>query len=253
MGWLYAIESLIIPPGINLLLFILAMMIVKRWRRTAALLTLISVISLYLFSTGIVADSLIRSLQQYPALSLTDLEAEPEAAAVVILGAGRYAAAPEYEQRDAISPLTLERLRYGAKLVNQLKVPILLSGGRRNGESTAEAVLMNQVAVAEYGLSPSMLEVKSANSYQAANFIAEQLQEKGINTLFVVTHAWHMPRVVYLLRQRGFAVVPAPMGFNATVDSHLSWLPRASSLMVSTRAFHEMLALKVAQIQLMFK
>ena len=248
MSWMHGIEQLILPPGLTIVLLLMAGILYRRYRKTAWGLALSGLLALYLFSTPIIARALMSQLETFPALNLTTLQAQPERAALVILGAGRYVKAPEYGERDDISALGLQRLRYGSKLAAQLEIPILLSGGRRNGESTAESVLMNQVAVDELQLTPSYLEVKSRNTFEAAINIAEQLKDKPIDTLFVVTHAWHMPRAVYLLRQRGFAVVPAPMGFVTTEPLTLSLLPSARALMLSQRAVHEMLSLTFSQI-----
>ncbi len=56
--------------------------------------------------------------------------ANPEV--IVILGGGRRKGAletpTEYKQQD-LSPNSMERLRYGARLAKQTKLPILVTGG----------------------------------------------------------------------------------------------------------------------------
>ena len=69
-----------------------------------------------------------------------DAAAISQAQAIVIVAGGRHRNAPEYGG-ETVNPLTLERLRYGARLARASGLPILLSGGAPSG-GTAEALLM---------------------------------------------------------------------------------------------------------------
>ena len=187
----------------------------------------------------IVARQLLINLQQYPALQMTELTKGPSDAAIVILGGGRYSAAPEYGYRDEISPHTLTRLRYGAVLAKKLELPIVLSGGRRNANATSEAVIMNQVMVNVFNMNPKYLEVNGINTHQQAVAVKEQLSETDYNNIYLVTHAWHMKRAVAEFSHQGFNVIPAPMGFSATSRAEFEFLPSAAALSSTSRALHE--------------
>src|SRR3989338_3835159 len=87
----------LLPPGFNLIMGFTGFIIQKRWRMLGRLIVLISLISLYLLSTPIVAQILIDGLQyQYPHIRWEDLLNQNRSAAIVVLGGG-YSKAPEYE------------------------------------------------------------------------------------------------------------------------------------------------------------
>ena len=63
---------------------------------------------------GPVARVLVAPLERTPPVTREALQGfDPEA--IVVLGGGRRAHAPEYEG-ETVSPATLERMRYGARL-----------------------------------------------------------------------------------------------------------------------------------------
>ncbi|MBK7593641.1 MAG: YdcF family protein, partial [Betaproteobacteria bacterium] len=65
------------------------------------------------------------------------------AQAIVIPGGGVRRNAPEYGG-DTLGRLTLERVRYGARLAKQTGLPLLVTGGSVTGNTVPEAVLMKE-------------------------------------------------------------------------------------------------------------
>ena len=236
------IEILLLPPGLLIPFLILAGLWYRR-RKMLATVSLISGIALVLiFSMPAVARAMLKDLQVHEPVVLEAL-AEKQNLVIVVLGGGRYANAPEYDNQDQISPATLERIRYAAHLNRQLKLPMLLSGGRRNADSTPEAVMMNKVLVDEYNILPVYLEVNAANTHQQAIEVKALLKDETVAHLILITHAWHMRRAEYEFSYQGFNVIPAPMGFLATSEQHVSYLPSAAAMAISARALHEKYAL----------
>lgn len=235
LQWL---EFLILPPGIALCLLLIALVISRHSPMISFFISLSGIISLYLLSTPLVAGYLLTSLQIHKALEPLELSRGEAKGAIVILGGGRYSAAPEYEYRDEVSPLTLERLRYGAHIADKLKLPIVLSGGRRNSNATSEAVIMNQVMVNVFNMNPQFLEVEGTNTIEQAIKV-KALLDPEIKQIYLVTHAWHMKRAVLEFQTAGFNVIPAPMGFAATAEMEKVYLPSASALSSTSRALHE--------------
>src|SRR5258708_33259730 len=86
----------------------------------------------------VVATALAGLLENRPPYEKINLK---EAQAVVILGAGSYAAAPEYRS-DTVGPNTLERVRWGARLHRLSGLPMLVSGGNPVATRTSEAAQM---------------------------------------------------------------------------------------------------------------
>lgn len=129
------LETLFMPPALNIWLIIFGLVI---WRRRSLLgktAVIISLLLLWVLSAPITARLLIAPLEnRYPALTQQDLQT-PGAKAIVVLGGGRAREAPEYGGRDTLAESTLLRVRYGAYLYRALvdegeePVPLLVTGG----------------------------------------------------------------------------------------------------------------------------
>lgn len=237
--FLYILEFFLLPPGSTLLLLFIALMISRRLPLISFFTSLSAILLLIVLSMPIVARQFLINLQEYPALQMAELTKDSSDAVIVILGGGRYSAAPEYGYRDEISPHTLTRLRYGAALAKKLELPIVLSGGRRNANATSEAVIMNQVMVNVFKMNPKYLEVNGINTHEQAIAVKEQLAETNYKNIYLVTHAWHMKRAVTEFSHQGFKVTPAPMGFSATSKAQFEFLPSAAALASTSKALHE--------------
>lgn len=178
---------------------------------------------------------LIRSLEVYPAVDPAVLG---QARAVVVLGGGISHDQPEYAA-DVSSRATLERLRYAAFLYNQHDLPILVTGGNPSG-GEAEGWVMKRELESLFNVPVRWLETQSDNTAENAEFSRAILQADGVDTIALVTHAWHMPRAKRMFEQAGFTVVPAPTGFH-TVDMKgiMNFIPQTSYLNLSNIAIRE--------------
>ena len=244
---LHTLEFFLLPLGISLLLLLISLVISRRRPRLSFGISLTSLLLLAFFSSPMVARKLLMNIQEYTPIQISE-HTDTDGSAIVILGGGRYSAAPEYGKRDTISTLTLERLRYGANLAQESKLPIVLSGGRRNSNATSEAVIMNQIMVTVFNINPHYLEVNGANTHQQAIEVRKLLAKQSINKIYLVTHAWHMKRAVAEFSLQGFDVIPAPMGFAATSIPENRYLPSAAALASSSKALHERYALLYLKI-----
>ncbi len=238
-----ALEALILPPGGQILL-ILAGLLLWRWRRWSLLLAGTGMATLYLFSTPYVAGLLMTPLEPHAALTDADLK-ETRAQAILVLGGGRYEDAPEFGG-DTANPLLLARLRYAAWLQRRTGLPIIVSAGTRGTGGPPEARLARQVLEDELGARVSMLEEQSLTTWENARLTRPLLQQKGIDRVLLVTHAWHLPRALWAFHQAGVQATPAPTHFahspHATVNP-VDWLPSAKALHTSYYALHEHLGL----------
>lgn len=168
----------------------------------------------------------------------------PVADAIVILGGGTYFNAPEYAKQDTVTGFVLERLRYGAKLGRETDTPILVTGGRPLDSDTAEAVLMQRVLEQEFHIPVRWIEDGSNNTYENAHYSFQTLQKSGIKKIYLVTHAWHMPRAAAIFRKVGFEVVEAPTAFSTRYQIDLlAFLPQAEAMQNSKIAAHEVIGM----------
>lgn len=245
MSWFATnlVASFLLPP-LNIFMLALAGLALRnRAPRLGRALVVSAAVLLYTLSTPYVADRLLGALETARPLNLAS---PPTAQAIVILGAGTYFDAPEYGG-DTVNRLSLERLRYGARLHRHTGKPILVTGGNPAG-GTPEGLLMKGVLEKDFGVPVRWTEDASRNTYENARFSRDILKPLGISRIYLVTQAWHMPRAVYAFRQAGFQVVPAPTGFGGPrnheqrdrmEDRVFAILPRAGALLKSYYAMHE--------------
>ncbi len=236
-------KTLVLPPAVSLLFAVVALIVWRRFPRLARASLLLSIVSLWVFSLPVTSSLLMGYLEhQYVPWSESAMPPSSNVA-LVVLGGGRRLSAVEYGGEDSVNARTLQRLRYSAYLQKQTQLPLLVSGGRVFGdESISEAQLMARVLRNEFGVPVRWLEVNSRTTAENASYTAELLRAEGIESIVLVTHAWHMPRAVGVFEQTGLNVVPAPMGQGKGKRSSLrQWIPSAMAMLSSYYALHELL------------
>jgi uncharacterized SAM-binding protein YcdF (DUF218 family) len=171
--------------------------------------------------------------------------------AIVILGGGTYFHAPEYAGQDTISDTTLVRLRYGAKLQRETGKPILVTGGKPLGNSISEAQQMRMVLEQDFRMPVRWTDDTSNNTFENARHSFLILQHEGIRKIYLITHAWHMPRSAEVFRRAGFEVVEVPISFTTRYQTDLfSFLPQDGALNDSKIFVHEIIGLLWYRVKL---
>jgi uncharacterized SAM-binding protein YcdF (DUF218 family) len=250
------IAELIMPPGIWLIWVLLILFLYKKNELIKKALIVFGVAILWMTSTNYFAIQLTNLMGNYVVwpepLNISELEsnqspstllpsnvasrdqqknqfehkfqdqklahAQIHSQAIILLGSGRRLGAldlPEYQYQD-ISPTAMERVRFGARLAKQTKLPILVSGGapdRVQPGEFSEAELMAKVLQDELSLSVKWLETQSNTTRENAQLSAIILKREDIHEIYLVTHFWHMPRAKAFFEKEGFKVIQAPMGF----------------------------------------
>jgi uncharacterized SAM-binding protein YcdF (DUF218 family) len=240
MSWFFTnlVSSLLLPPLSLLVLFALAFLLVRYKPKTSRFLTSSAIILLWLFSTPYFAQGVLHYLEKSTKALVKPL---PEASAIVILGGGRYFNAPEYAGQDTVSQATLARLRYGAYLYRLSRKPILVTGGSPEGNDSSEARAMQTVLEQDFKVPVRWVEDKSVNTLENARFSFKLLQASGIKKIYLVTHAWHMPRASETFKRAGFELIEAPTEFTTRYKtSVLTFIPNAESLKDTRNFIHEM-------------
>lgn len=255
MSWFITntIASFLLPPLSLLLLLALGIFLLYRRRKFAKPLLLVAFCLFWIASTPYFAESAMHLLEaRTAALDSKRINGQPMAAdGIVILGGGTYFFAPEYAGQDTISDATLVRLRYGAKLGRETGKPVLVTGGKPLGNSVSEAQQMRSSLEQDFKTPVRWVEDTSDNTFENARNSFQTLQKAGIKKIYLVTHAWHMPRAAEVFRRAGFEVVEAPTAFTTRyrVDL-LAFLPNAESLVYSKIFVHEIIGLLWYRIKL---
>ena len=242
-GWVGIIERLISPPGGLLLLLVIGLYLLKTQRVVGYRILVFATGLFYLLSLPITALGLAALLETASVLDVATIQKENTA--IVVLGGGRREQAAEFAG-DTLSRISLERVRYGAWLAKQSGLPILVSGGLAKGEKhPAEAQLMKQAIEGEFQGNVRWLEPGSSNTYENARNSSAILRDAGVDHIYLVTHAWHMPRSLWSFKQFGITVTPAPTVFTESqYDSGIDWvLPNPKALEKVAMVCHEIFGL----------
>jgi uncharacterized SAM-binding protein YcdF (DUF218 family) len=195
-------ESLLLPPGLNLLLGLIAWGLWKSWPKTAKSLLAFSAISLYLMSTPLMSTWLEAMLPQSKPLTMQQIEAlknDEIPTAIVLVSAGRRKGAEEYGLTETVNAETLEILRYGAFLQRKTGFPIMVVGGTPNGESTPEAVLMNQVLTEEFGVEVRWMETSESALKLNQQLFNKQASSNTFNRIMVISSSSNTTAEIELL------------------------------------------------------
>jgi len=241
------VSTLLLPPLLPFALIAIGLLLARRFRRGGEILAWLGLISGLLLCLPTSVTLIAHPLESAPVISSKDLA---QAQAIVILAGGRRSRAPEFGG-ETVSPLTLERIRYGAHLARETHLPLLVTGGAPS-KGTPEAELMRRTLVEDFGITPRWVETRSLDTRENATFSAALLGSAGIRRVALVTHALHMRRSVNEFRYAGLNVYPAPTG-HATgraggEEAALPALPSMSSAYTGWYALHEWLGLLAQKI-----
>lgn len=229
--------QLVLPPIGPLAAAILGLLLIRRWPRTGRALAFIGVGSLAILAMPVVGSLLT--------FAVTDARALPpsariDAQAIAILGAGTRPNAPEYGG-ETLTPMTLERVRYGAVLAKRTGLPVAVAGGAvYDGRSEAE--VMSDALASEFGVTVRWREGASRNTHQNARYLAKILLPEGVKRIAVVTHGVDTRRARRELEAAGFTVIPAPTVVPPfAVSSVWDFVPSMLGLRASYLALYEIL------------
>jgi uncharacterized SAM-binding protein YcdF (DUF218 family) len=246
------------PLGLSCLLLLLALVLLWRKPRLAALNIVLALVLLLAGGNTWVANQLVQSLewQHIPTFEL------PTADAIVVLGGG---IKPETPPRPWVDVSEAgDRTLYGAQLYREGKAPlVILSGGRidwKDGGSPESADMARIVEALGVPATAILQDPSSLNTYENAVNVRQILQERNLNRVLLVTSAMHMPRSLKIFQKQGIEAVPAPTDFlvterNAEEASQtteglaLSLIPDAEPLQQTTRALKEYLGLVVYRLK----
>lgn len=232
--------SWILPPGIFFVLFffIAYCCMQRKQTRLAFIITLITFI-FYLFSTSYFASILIGQLEDAyePPTHL------PNADVIIVLGGGATSDTPDVNGTGTLCSIPANRLLTAVRLQKKLNVPILVSGGQIYADSGKEADIARRI-LKELNVSEDMilLENKSLNTTQNAQFSANILKSRKYTKPLLVTSAFHMERAIINFEKLGIDVIPYPCDYMVNKEKifHYNRLaPSSQALEFSSIYFQE--------------
>ena len=230
----------LLPLFLSPLFLLTALAVIAIWVRRRRL-GILALVSLWLLSLPIVADSLWRVVEQQalrPAVSKA-----PQAQAVVVLGGmtwdirGQEGFETEWNENA-------DRFWAGLELFKAGQAPrLFLMAGRLPWEKSqrTEGQWLREKAI-EFGVPAQKiwLSPEVQNTQQEAQAVAKELPG---GTILLVTSAFHMPRARALFEAQGLKVLPFPVDFRVVENDTtiLDFLPSAGALETTTSAMRELL------------
>ena len=253
------IAELLMPPGIWIVLALFVLIFLRKSSKLKTILIGFSVVMIWVTSTTAFSQWFYQVSDHWmhwpPPVNLTELAKQEKSQslskqnhqAIVILGGGIRAGAkeiPEYQHQD-VSTDTMARLRMGARLAKVTFLPILVTGGRPDkvkSDDLPEGQLMATVLEKELQTPVKWIEYQSNTTQENAEFSAKILQQNQIDTIYLVTHVWHMSRSKRIFEKEGLQVIPVPFGYYYKNPlTPLDFVPKSEGLTKTREIWHELL------------
>jgi uncharacterized SAM-binding protein YcdF (DUF218 family) len=236
------------PLGSVFILLLLALLL-RRKEKTRNILTVLSIVILWLSSSSLVSENFTRSLEwkYFPPKDI------PSADVIVVLGGGTEANV--YPRSSVEINGAGDRVLYAARIYKEGKAAhILLSGGEITWMNSTSSTPASEMAeIMQFMGIPQdalWLENKSQNTRENAVFSKNILDEKGIKKILLITSAAHMSRAVAVFQKLGLEVIPLPVDYSITqgesslkkqdwLGQVLDVLPSVGNLSATTNALKE--------------
>ncbi len=233
---------ILLPSGFSLLC-LLAGLLLRKW-----FLVLLGMLVLLVFSTPLVGDFLMRSVEvgsgRVPVRGVGKADAIVVLSGMILTVDG----APLGEWGDAV-----DRFDGGIELFKAGKAPLLLfTRGQLPWQPDAvpEGELLAKRARL-LGVPQSAIRLtgkvgNTADEAVAARAVLGVAQHGMPKRILLVTSAFHLRRALFLFERAGFEVTPFPVDYQVSKQSGLTvlqFLPNAEALAESERALHEVIGL----------
>jgi uncharacterized SAM-binding protein YcdF (DUF218 family) len=239
LRWKLLLKALVLPPVAPLLIALVGLALIGRYPRGGRALASFGVIALIILSMPAAALLLVRFVDDSRPF---DFAQAVSAQAIVILGGGIRHDAREYGG-DTLGRLTLERVRYGARVARQTRLPVMVVGGRWPPAHETEAALMKAALESEYGVPVRWVEDRSQNTHENAQMAAAILRPDGVRKIVLIAHGFDMPRATAEFAAAGIEAIPAPTGIaRSQRGALLDYVPSVEGLQGSYYALYELLA-----------
>ena len=228
-----------LPPGVFIVLLFFSLIFYKK-SLVSKILIGFALVGIYLLSIEPVKNLILSPLEnEYPFPKMQNLNCK----FIVVLGGGEIDGSPAEGGKATVKPQVAKRLFEAFKVWKDLKVPVIVTGGKVLWETEPEADAMKRF-LTELGVPEKVIweETRSKNTFQNALFVKKEV---GSNKVCLVTSAYHMPRSVLIFRTLGMNVVPVPADYRVDRRAYTwsDFMPNADNFRDSFLGLHEYLGI----------
>ena len=241
--------SWLLPPALFVVLLLWLAWRFRRQGRARVLALFLLALLIFTCSVPPVAEFLLHRLEyRYAPADAAGADV------IVLLGGGTVRDVPlPPGWSGQLHDVAAQRLLAAYALHRRTGLPILASGGEVLSGEGRESRYMRDILVS-LGMDGMkvILEDRSLNTTENAQFTAEILKGKGFVKPLLVTSAFHMPRSVKNFERAGVKALPYPVGYysSRTYQSNLlSWVPTYSAMRGTGLALKEYLGLAVLTVK----
>lgn len=229
------LTDLVIPP-LCLPFACLAGAVAGLYWRSGIVFSIIMALLLIVLGMPAVGQTLIASLET--SLPLTPDKVDSPKAIVILSAEGTQG---KGSHPYSVGALTLQRLLTGVQLWHRVSLPVLVTGGPTGSHGApTHAARMAGVLTADFAIPVVWQEAASLNTWQNAEFSARILKAKHIDSVYLVTNAWHMKRAMYCFHHFGIETIAAPVRLTQPDYSSITdFAPSINGWVASYYAFHE--------------
>ncbi len=237
--------GLLMPLPLGFLILVVALCLCWRGRRLIARILVVAVCGGWLLiSLSPLANAILRPLEfAYP-------KYEGQAVDTVVVLGGYHASDARTPLSSLLSATSLNRLTEAVLILRQQPEAKLALSGYAGKDSMSNAAAMAKVAQA-LGVAASRIMLAEAPRDTAGEAAHWARTLKG-QRVALVSSATHMRRAVFLFKQQGLRVIPAPTRYLSAGESSYSWqswLPDGENIDKVEQAWHEYLGLWWAQLR----
>lgn len=234
--------TFILPPGIFIVLLLLLAFKVHAKRFRIALSLYVFTFIFYLFTTPLIGNMLIGSLERQYSPVLPS-----KGDVIILLGGGATLDTPNIGGKGHLSGHAANRLLTALQIYQKKHLPILVSGGKVYKDTGREADITRNIMLS-LGIPEKdiILENKSLNTKENAEFSKRILDKKGFSSPILVTSAFHMPRAVRHFESYGIRVTPFPTDYCTNMSRKITlnkFIPSADALNNVSLALKEYLGI----------
>ena len=221
----------------------------RGWRRTGLAMFIVSLLGLWVLSTGALRRQLGAALEGdclVDGRKIPEISDIPNADAIVLLGGGISAVTNVAPYPDMSG--SADRVWYAARLWRAGKAPVIIPSGP--GISNGDAILLHDFGVPREAV---VVEDKARNTEENAKLVVDLIQgmpssrsSQAKPKVLLVTSAWHMRRSLLMFQKYApeLECIPAATDYETTMGNFypIRWenfLPNPHELSSNCALLHE--------------